>query len=145
MLTSDASSPPPAARIGGVRGAAAALHLVLALLIVVAVFAQVYLIGGYIFGAGDGALDAHTSVGWSAHTAELLLLIAALVARLPRADVLMSLALAVLGTVQVTLASSEEWLGALHPLLALVVLILAGVLAQHGLRRRRPAATATAA
>ena len=114
------------------RQAATALHLLLAGLIVVGVFVQVYLIGGYIFGAGEGALDAHTSVGWSVHTAELLLLIVALVARLPRQDLL--------GTVQVMLSGGDKWLGALHPLFALAVLGLAGVLTRRGLERRRVAA-----
>lgn len=122
---------------GKVRQAAALLHLSLAVLIAAAVVVQVYLIGAYSFGAGQGALDAHKSVGWSAHTGELLLLVAALVARLPRTDTLLSLALVVIGTAQVALASSVKWLGGLHPLFALAVLALALALASRGLRRLR--------
>lgn len=122
---------------GKVRQAAALLHLSLAVLIAAAVVVQVYLIGAYSFGAGQGALDAHKSVGWSAHTGELLLLVAALVARLPRTDMLLSLALVVIGTAQVALASSVKWLGGLHPLFALAVLALALALASRGLRRLR--------
>jgi hypothetical protein len=59
-------------------------------------------------------------------------LIAALVARLPKADLLLSLALAVIGTVQVSFAESHMWVGGLHPLLALFVFVTAGLL----LRRR---------
>jgi len=38
--------------------------------------------------------------------------------------------LAVIGTAQVTLASSHRWVGGLHPLFALVVLALAVALAR---------------
>jgi hypothetical protein len=125
--------------LGRVRRVAAALHLLLAGAIVVAVFAQVYLIGAYVFGAGPGALDAHRSVGFSTHGLEVLVLVAALIGRLPRADVVLSLALAVIGTVQIALAGSTRWIGGLHPLLALVVLGLAGTLAARAVRRRRQA------
>src|SRR4051812_1204093 len=104
------------------RKVAGTLHLALAGLIVFAVFLQVYLIGAYVFGAGEDVLDAHKNVGWMTHTAELVVLILALVAWLPRTDLLLSLALAVLGTIQVLFASGEEWVGGLHPLFALVVL-----------------------
>ena len=119
------------------RNGAMLVHLALAVLIVLAVFAQVYLIGGYIFGAGDGALEAHTSVGWSTHTAEMVLFLMALVAWLPRTDLILSFALVAIGTLQVILAGSVEWLGALHPLFALLVLVIAAALAHRGLRRRR--------
>lgn len=119
------------------RNGAMLVHLVLAVLIVIAVFAQVYLIGGFIFGAGDGALEAHASVGWSTHTAEMVLFLMALVAWLPRTDLILSFALVAIGTLQVILAGSVEWIGALHPLFALIVLVIAAVLAHRGLRRRR--------
>jgi hypothetical protein len=135
-MTASSSSTPATGR-DRLRRGAAAVHLLLAVLIVVAVFAQVYLIGAYVFGAGQDALDAHRSLGFATHMCELLLLLAALVAWLPRTDLLLSLGLAVIGTVQVILASSEKWVGALHPLFALVVLGFAGVLARRGLERRR--------
>ena len=56
----------------GVRRGATWLHFALALAIVLAVFVQVYLIGAYIFGAGQGALDAHRTVGFTAHGLEVL-------------------------------------------------------------------------
>jgi len=130
---------PSSARIGKLRRAAGLLHLVLAILLAAAVVVQVYLIGAYVFGAGSGALDAHTSVGWSAHTSEMVLFVAALAAWLPRTDIALSFALVAIGTAQVALASSVKWLGGLHPLLALVVLGLAGVLAHRGIRRHRTA------
>ena len=118
---------------GRIRRGAAWLHLVLAAAVVVAVFVQVYLIGAFVFGAGQSALDAHKSVGFTAHGLECVVLIAALVAWLPRTDLLLSAVLAVVGTVQVTLAGGHGWVGGLHPLLALVVLITAGTLVRRRL------------
>lgn len=121
----------------GVRVGARWVHLALALAVVVGVFVQVYLIGAYIFGAGQSALDAHMTAGWTVHGFELLVFLAALVAWLPWVDLVLSLLLAVIGTVQVSLASEHRWVGGLHPLLALVVLALAGTLALRAIRRRR--------
>jgi hypothetical protein len=123
-----------------VRRGATWAHLGLALLIVAGVFVQVYLIGAYIFGAGSAALEAHRTVGFTVHGFEVVILLAALVARLPRADLGLSLLMAVGGTVQLALASSEKWTGALHPLGALFVLILAAVLVRRNQRHRRRAA-----
>jgi hypothetical protein len=139
MASASASDTAPTRRPGGLRRALALVHLGLVLLVAAGVVVQVYLIGGYIFGAGEGALDAHTGVGWSVHTMEMLVFLVALAAWLPRGEILLSLALAVLGTVQVVLAGGEEWVGALHPLFALLVLGLAGALAHRGFRRRRAA------
>ena len=117
---------------------AARLHVALAAAIVAGVFAQVYLIGAYIFGAGLDALDAHKSVGFTVHGLEVLLLLVALAARLPRADLAMSLVLAAGGTAQVALASSTgPWVAALHPLGALLVLTLGALLARRGMARLR--------
>jgi hypothetical protein len=129
----------------GVRRAAGWVHLVLAGAIVLGVFVQVYLIGAYIFGAGAGALDAHKNVGFTVHGLEVLVFVVALIAWLPRTDLLLSLALAVIGTVQVTLADETKWVGGLHPLGALFVLALAGILMRRGIQRKRtPAATSPA-
>lgn len=116
----------------GIRRGAGRLHVALALAIALAVFVQVYLIGSYIFGAGLGALDAHRTVGFTAHGLEVVTLLVALVAWLPRRDVALSALLAVIGTVQVALASAHRWVGGLHPLFALVVLALATALARRG-------------
>jgi hypothetical protein len=120
-----------------IRAGARWAHLALALAIVLGVFVQVYLIGAYIFGAGQGALDAHKTVGFTAHGFEVLVFVAALTAWLPLRDLVLSLLLALLGTVQVALASEHRWVGGLHPLLALVVLALAATLALRAIRRRR--------
>ena len=133
----------PKRRSGGrrvlqtIRAGARPMHLALALVIVLGVFVQVYLIGAYIFGAGQGALDAHETVGFTVHGLEVLIFVTAIVAWLPRGDVGLSLLLAVIGTVQVSLASEHRWVGGLHPLLALVVLSLAATLALRSIRRRR--------
>jgi hypothetical protein len=124
-------------RVAWWRRMADRAHVVLAALVAFAVFAQVYLIGAYLFGAGHDVLEAHRSVGFSAHLVECLVLVAALVAWLPRTDLLLSLALAVLGTAQIALASAHGWTGGLHPLFALVVLTLAAWLIRRGLERVR--------
>jgi hypothetical protein len=118
------------------RRTAAVLHLVMVAAIVLAVFAQVYLIGAYVFGAGQSALDAHRTVGFTTHGFEVLVLVLALAAWLPRRDIALSLLLAVIGTAQIALAGSQRWVGGLHPLLALVVLTLAVTLAARAWKRR---------
>ena len=74
-----------------------------------------------------------TAVGFATHTVELLVLVASLVAGRDR---LPALALAVIGTVQLALASSHRWVGGLHPLFAMVVLALAGAIATRAWRAR---------
>jgi len=134
-----APTPRPTRRrlLAVVRRGASGLHLALALAIVVAVFVQVYLIGAYIFGAGPGALDAHRTVGFTAHGFEVLVFITALVAWLPRRSLALSALLAVIGTVQIALAGGHRWVGGLHPLFALVVLALALALARAHHRKPR--------
>jgi hypothetical protein len=133
-----------------IRRGALSAHLALAVLVGAGVFAQVYLIGAYIFGAGSEALDAHRTVGFTVHGFEVLILLAALVAWLPRADLGLSLLMAAGGTAQLALAGAEKWAGALHPLGALFVLVLAAALVRRDVRHRRdvleptPASTAEA-
>ena len=123
----------------GVRVAGRWVHLALTLAVVLGVFVQVYLIGAYIFGAGQGALDAHKTAGWTVHGFEMLVFLAALVAWLPWVDLGLSFGLAVIGTVQVSLASEHRWVGGLHPLLALVVLGLAATISVRAIGRGRDA------
>ena len=66
------------------------LHLTFASAVVLGVFLQVYLIGAYIFGAGQGALDAHRTAGFALQGPELFVLLTALIAWLPRIDLLLS-------------------------------------------------------
>jgi hypothetical protein len=123
--------------VAAVRRAADWLHLALALVLVLGIFVQVYLIGSYIFGAGQAALDAHRTVGFALQGPELFLLLTALIASLPRIDLLLSFLVAIVGFVQAFFASTHQWVGGLHPLLALVVLGLATALALRGMRRHR--------
>lgn len=132
-------APKRGSRAGALRGVRVGgrwVHPVLALAVVAGVFVQVYLIGAYIFGAGQGALDAHKSTGWTIHGFEMLVFVAALVAWVPWVDIVLSLLLAVIGTVQVSLASEHRWVGGLHPVLALVVVGLAAMLVLRAFRRR---------
>jgi hypothetical protein len=70
---------------------------------------------------------------------EVLILVAALVAWLPHADLALSLLMAVGGTAQLALSGAEKWTGALHPLGALLVLVLAAELVRRDARRMRAA------
>jgi hypothetical protein len=123
----------------GIRIGGRWVHLALTVAVIVGVFVQVYLIGSYIFGAGQGVLDAHETAGFVVQGLEVIVFLAALVAWLPRLDLVLSLSLAVIGSLQAGLASADRWVGGLHPLLALVVLGLASALALRGIRRRRDA------
>ena len=114
-----------------VRQGAAWIHAALVVVVVAAVFVQVYLIGAYLFGAGPGALAAHKSAGYITHSVELAIPIVALVAWLPRTDIALSITLAAVGTAQVSLADAHRWIGGLHPLGALVVLTIAALLARR--------------
>lgn len=135
----------PTRRVGAsrvlrtIRAAGRQAHLILALAVFLGVFLQVYLIGAYFFGAGQGALDAHRTAGWTVHGLEMLVFVAALIAWLRRVDLLLSFLLAVIGTVQVALANEHRWVGGLHPLFALIVLSLAATLALRAVERRRDA------
>jgi hypothetical protein len=106
-MSIETASPP-----GRLRRTAACVQLVLALTLVAAVFAQVYLIGAYIFGV-PGALAVHRTIGFTAQGLEVLTFISSLVAR---RNILLSLGLAIVGTVQAGLANADRWIGALHPL-----------------------------
>lgn len=109
--------------------------LVLAGLVVVGVFLQVYFIASYFFGAGQDALDAHTDLGGIVHLLEVLAFLAAIVAywKLWR-GLLVPFLLALIGTVQLAFSEGDEWVGGLHGLLALVVLILAHATAHRAMR-----------
>ena len=123
---------------GGSTGAARGFQwavLVLATLVVIGVFLQVYFIASYIFGAGEDALDAHKNLGGFVHLAEVLTFIAALVGFWKKwTDVGWAFALGAIGTIQLAFADGDEWVGGFHGLLALVVLILAAVVSHRTMR-----------
>jgi hypothetical protein len=101
------------------------IQLVAAALLTVGVWLQVYFIAAYFYGADD-ALDLHESVGGAVHGIEVLIFLLALGAwwrnwgRIGHA-----FGLAVIGTVQIALTESDDWVGGLHGLLALVILTMA--------------------
>jgi hypothetical protein len=101
------------------------IQLVLAALIVVGVWLQVYFIASYFFGAED-ALDAHEATGGITHLVELLVFLAALGAWWRNwGRIGFALLFPVVGTVQIAFSESDAWTGGLHGLLALVILVLA--------------------
>jgi hypothetical protein len=119
-----------------------ALHPVAASIVVALVCTQVYLIASYIFG-DSGALSVHMTVGRIAVGFELLVLATAIVAfRHDDAELRLSLALVLVGLLQVSLAAdlgSAPEVHAFHGLLALVVLGLSGaVVARTASYVRRP-------
>ncbi len=125
----------PTLEATGARRTALWFVLVLASLVVLGVLVQVYLIASYIFGAGSDALDAHKATGNVVWGAEILALVAGLVAWWGRwARVGLVLALPVLGTIQVFFSGSHDWVGGIHGLLALGVFGLAGAVS-HASRR----------
>jgi hypothetical protein len=103
-------------------------HLVVASLILVGIVAQPFLIGLFLFGAVHSS-DLHTAVGYSLFEFGLpLLLITALLARLPKTE--RSFTLLLIGDlfVQILLVNMRDVsavLAALHPLNAFALLLIA--------------------
>jgi len=131
------------------------LSLLLAAAVLVALVLQLYFIAAWIFGSG-GALDAHKDVGtFVVHPLEIFAFIAALIGwwRAWR-NVLWSLALPILGTVQILFVGDLQdpgngWVHGLHGGLVLFVAAIAAVIVRRevdtlGLRRRMPENTAAA-
>ena len=81
-----------------------------------------------------GGFDLHEDLGWTiVHWLPILILIAGVILWRPRADLLLSLAIGVLGAVQPALGEIGEWAGAFHPLNALVLFFLTHVLFRRDL------------
>lgn len=103
-------------------------HLVVSCLILAGIVAQPFLIGLYLFGAVHNN-DLHLVVGYSLLEFGVpLLLITALLARLPKRDLVLNILLMVDIFVQIVLVSLREdapVIAALHPLNAMVLLLLA--------------------
>lgn len=111
------------------------ITLVLATLVAVGVILQVYFIASYAFGAGEDALDIHKDLGGIVHGIEVLTFIATIGAFWRRWwDIGLGFLLGALGTVQLALAESDDWVGGLHGLFALVVFVLAAVIAHRAMR-----------
>jgi hypothetical protein len=119
------------------------VHMIFALIIVLAVPLQVYFIASYFSGAGEGALDAHGFTGGIViHGSELIVFLSSLVAFWGFWRwVGWSFGLFVLGTVQIFLSPPEDiedrasgWVHGLHGLGALLVFLLAAWLAYRDAR-----------
>lgn len=109
--------------------------LVTAALVVIGVFVQVYLIGAYIFGAGQDALDAHKDLGNVVFLIALLGFLAGIGAYGKRwGDLAWPFALAVVATIQVSFASGDDWVGGFHAVFALLDLILAAIVTHRTMR-----------
>lgn len=118
---------------------------VLADLVAIGVVLQVYFIAAYFFGAAD-ALDVHEGLGGAVHGVEILVFLAAIGAFWKRWGLVgLALSLPVIGTVQLAFTESDEgWVGGLHGLLAVAVLVIAAVIghrAMHALGIGRGAGT----
>jgi hypothetical protein len=116
------------------------LNPIAAGIVILLVCVQVYLIAAFIFGDG-GALATHMTVGRITVGFELVVLATALVGyRRDRTALGLSVALALGGALQVSLAEDlghSPQVHAFHGLLALVVLALAWrIVARSGIARR---------
>lgn len=109
--------------------------VVLATAVVAGVFVQAYLISAAYLGVGTDAIDAHGTVGGIVHGIQALIFLAALAAFWRRwTDVALSFALIAIGTIQIGLSDAGDWVGGLHGLLAMVVLVLGAIIAMRTLR-----------
>jgi hypothetical protein len=94
-----------------------------------AVIVQFFLAG---LGAFSGDWDVHSGVGFVVSISSLLLLVVAAIGRLPRRMLLVTLLLVGLNALQIVLANLEiDELAALHPVNALVIVIVAHSLMQR--------------
>jgi len=88
---------------------------------------QVYLIAADIFNAGSGALSAHKAVGYVVLVLEVPTFVVGIGAWTgDRRALGSSLALPVIGAIQIVFANGRTWVGALHGAGAIALLLLAG-------------------
>jgi len=110
----------------------------LAAAIGIGVVIQVYLIAAYIFAAGSGALSAHKALGYVVLVLEVLTFLVGIAAwRGDRRALGLSLALPVVGAVQIAFANGTAWVGALHGAGAIAVLLLAGAVHVTAMREAK--------
>lgn len=111
-------------------------NMVLATLVSIGVFAQLYLIGAYVFSGmiDTGLLHAHENLGHAVNGLEILVFLAALPAFWGRwPEIGWSLALAVVGSAQIGFAGGGTVSGGFHALFALIVLVLAAVITHRAM------------
>jgi hypothetical protein len=123
----------------GWRRIAVWLFTLAAAIVVAGVFLQAFSIAAYVRGAGQGARDLHETGGFLTHSIEIVVFLLALVAFWGAwRRVGFALLLPLVGTLQVLLVGDTDksggWVNGLHGLFALVVLLLAGALAELGRR-----------
>jgi hypothetical protein len=129
------------------------VHRVVLSVFTLGVIVQFFLAGLGVFRVQHGASDArfdhvfgpHRALGNVLFIVGLLVLVAAIVARLGRTRVLISLVLPLLVFVQSILANGgPSWVRALHPVVAVVILALAGSFTGRLWREHRAAAAVPA-
>ena len=120
------------------------IQLVLAALVALGVWLQVYFIAAYFFGAED-ALDLHEAIGGIfVHGFEVLAFLVSFGAWWRNwGKIAYAFGFAVLGTVQIFFTGGDDWVGGFHGLLALAVLVMAVFMVKAnadalGLTRGRP-------
>ena len=116
------------------------ISMIAAGLVILGVWLQVYLIASYLFGADS--LQTHKDMGFVVHGFEVLAFLTALIAWRSRGDVGLTFALALVGTIQIALTDSKRYVGGLHGLFALVVLVLAVFVVKRGMDARADAGVA---
>jgi Family of unknown function (DUF6220) len=111
-------------------------HLVVTCLVLAGVVVQPFLIGLFLFGAVHNS-DLHTAVGYSLFEFGIpLLLITGLLARLPKREMLLTIALMVDIFVQILLVNLRDTssvVAAFHPVNAFVLLLIAVTLVRRDL------------
>jgi hypothetical protein len=139
----DTRSAAPSTRAGArVRRVSLRLYVLTATLVAAGVLMQAFSITAYIRGAGQDALDLHTTGGFVTHNVEIVAALAALVGYWGAWwRVGLAATLPIVGTVQVLLIGDTDqaggWVNGLHGLFAVVVFLLAAILAQAGVRSLR--------
>ena len=129
-----------------VRRIARWARFVLATLFLVGIVVQ-FVAAGYGMFADPGSFAFHEGLGWTLmHWIPILILVAGLLVWRPVGELVLSLAIGVLGFLQPVLAAAGDWAGAFHPLAALVLFFLAHRLADHdwAVLRRGDSSAATA-
>ncbi len=126
----------------------ATVHRVLLSVFTLGVIVQFFLAGLGVFRVQDGGSSSHFDHVWGPHRTlgnvlfivGLLVLVAAIVARLGRTRVLLSLVLPLLVFVQSILANNgPSWVRAFHPVVAVIILALAGQFTGRLWREQRAA------
>jgi hypothetical protein len=122
-----------------VRGAWYA-YVGLVWLFLAALAVQIYLAGVGLFGTSQD-MEPHRGLGWFLHLPLLLILVAALVARVGRPTIWWVLAMFLVGAIQPILATLKDApvVAALHPLNAVLLSLLTVKLAIDTLPRVRAA------